>query len=101
MALDKNELVLVTPSDHLIKDQKAYERAVHIAQKEAQQDHLVTFGITPTHPETGYGYIEAEASCTNSEALSVEKFHEKPDLETAKKYFKQNTTHYPLPTTHQ
>ncbi len=101
MALDRSEIVLVTPSDHLIKNEKEYQTVVRKANELAQKDFLVTFGIEPTEPNTGYGYIEAEASSTKSEALSVKKFHEKPDLKTAEKYLEQNkTTHYPPPTTH-
>lgn len=51
-------LLLVLPADHLILDQCAFERAVRDAVSLAEQDYLVTFGIVPTNPETGYGYIE-------------------------------------------
>jgi mannose-1-phosphate guanylyltransferase len=62
MALDSDDLVLVTTSDHLVKDQTAYEKAVLEAKALAEQDNLVTFGIQPTYPETGFGYIEANGS---------------------------------------
>jgi len=81
MALDKDEIVLVTPSDHLIKDEVEYKKVLLQAQELANQDNLVTFGITPTFPETGFGYIE-------SDGLSVKAFHEKPDLQTATEYLK-------------
>ena len=58
MALDYDEIVLVTPSDHLIKDEKEYKKVLKQAQELAKQDNLVTFGITPTFPETGFSYIE-------------------------------------------
>ena len=90
MALDKEEILLVTPSDHLIKDEKEYQKVIQKAKELAKQNYLVTFGITPTEPNTGYGYIEAKASSTKSEVLSVKKFHEKPDLESAKQYIKNN-----------
>jgi mannose-1-phosphate guanylyltransferase len=80
MALPKDELVLVTPSDHLIKDEAAYAKALEKAKDQASQDNLVTFGITPTFAETGFGYIES------GEENSVKAFHEKPDSETAQKY---------------
>ncbi|EQB39191.1 hypothetical protein M947_08540 [Sulfurimonas hongkongensis] len=83
MALDKDEVVLVTPSDHLIKDEAEYQKVIQKAKKLAQEDNLVTFGITPTFAETGFGYIEAEAS-------NVKRFHEKPDLRTAEQYLQQN-----------
>jgi len=79
MALDKEEIVLVTPSDHLIKDEKAYLQAVADAKSLAQENNLVTFGITPQYAETGFGYIEANGS----EVLS---FKEKPDAVTAQAY---------------
>ncbi len=78
-ALDSEDIVLVTPSDHLIKDEKAYKEVVQKAKQLAENNHLVTFGITPTEPNTGYGYIEANGE-------DVVRFHEKPDIETAKKY---------------
>ena len=79
MALDKDEIVLVTPSDHLIKDEAAYTKVLQTAQKLAEDNNLVTFGITPSFAETGFGYIEASG-------LDVKAFHEKPDLKTATKY---------------
>ena len=84
MALEENEIVLVTPSDHLIKDEKEYAKAVQKAKKLAEQDSLVTFGITPTYAETGFGYIE----CVDE--FGVKAFHEKPDLKTAEYYLEQN-----------
>ena len=78
-ALDKEEIVLVTPSDHLIKNEKAYLHAVEKAKDLAQQDQLVTFGITPQYAETGFGYIEADGE-------TVLSFKEKPDSTTAQAY---------------
>jgi len=78
-ALDTEEIVLVTPSDHLIKDEVAYLEAVAKAQKSAQEANLVTFGITPKYPETGFGYIEADGE-------NVLSFKEKPDVVTAQSY---------------
>jgi len=83
-ALDVEEIVLVTPSDHLIKDEDAYFAAVGKAKALAQQDQLVTFGITPEYPETGFGYIEAELQSDERLGLSVKSFKEKPDLEQQK-----------------
>ena len=79
MSLDPDEILLVTPSDHLIKDEIEYKKVLLQAEKLASEDYLVTFGITPTFAETGFGYIEADN-------LNVKAFHEKPDLETAQKY---------------
>jgi len=60
LALDAGEIVLVTPSDHLIKDEAAYLAAVARAKALAEAGNLVTFGIAPQYPETGFGYIEAD-----------------------------------------
>ena len=79
MALDRDEIVLVTPSDHLIKDEEAYAKVISRSVELAQEDNLVTFGIKPTFAETGFGYIEGEGE-------DVKAFHEKPDLETASEY---------------
>lgn len=78
-ALNHDEIVLVTPSDHLIKDEVEYKKVLEQAKKLAEKNTLVTFGIKPTFPETGFGYIEADR-------LDVEAFHEKPDLQTAQSY---------------
>ena len=80
-ALNPDEIVLVTPSDHLIKDEVEYKKVLDIAQKLALEDHLVTFGIIPTYAETGFGYIEADG-------VDAKAFHEKPDFDTATKYLK-------------
>ncbi|MEF3191487.1 MAG: mannose-1-phosphate guanylyltransferase/mannose-6-phosphate isomerase [Campylobacterales bacterium] len=79
MALEPERIVLVTPSDHLIKDRAAYQKVVARARELAEDDYLVTFGIAPTHPETGFGYIEAKGE-------EVLAFHEKPTKERAQAY---------------
>ncbi|KAB7780323.1 MULTISPECIES: mannose-1-phosphate guanylyltransferase/mannose-6-phosphate isomerase [Xanthomonas] len=76
-------LLLVLPSDHVIGDEAAFQAAVRVAAVAAEQGKLVTFGIKPTAPETGYGYIKAAAG---DGAHAVERFVEKPDLATAKSY---------------
>lgn len=81
MALDPDEVVLVTPSDHLIKDEAAYKKVVTRARELAEQNNLVTFGIKPAFAETGFGYIEADGE-------AVKAFKEKPDFETATEYVK-------------
>lgn len=82
MQLDYDEIVLVTPSDHLIKDEKEYEKVLNKAKEFASENKLVTFGITPTFAETGFGYIE-----TVNE-FDVKAFHEKPNFEIATSYLK-------------
>jgi mannose-1-phosphate guanylyltransferase len=92
MALPKDEIVLVTPSDHMIKDEKEYEKVLEKAKELANNNNLVTFGIKPTSPETGFGYIQAKPEY-NDECLmmNVELFKEKPDLETAQSYIDENS----------
>jgi len=85
--LDPQELVLVTPSDHLIKDEKAYAKSIKKAKKLAKKDYLVTFGIKPNFPETGFGYIESDGE-------NVLSFKEKPDLKTAQKYLKKGNYYW-------
>lgn len=84
--LDPNEIVLVTPSDHLINDEVEYEKVIKLAKKLAKENNLVTFGITPEFPETGFGYIEGIKENKDLEYLDVKAFHEKPNYEIAKKY---------------
>ncbi|MDG2525649.1 mannose-1-phosphate guanylyltransferase/mannose-6-phosphate isomerase [Stenotrophomonas sp. HITSZ_GD] len=76
-------LLLVLPSDHVINDEKAFQDAVLEAAKAAREGKLVTFGIVPSAPETGYGYIKA---ASESGTRPVERFVEKPDLVTAQGY---------------
>ncbi|NWF67001.1 MAG: mannose-1-phosphate guanylyltransferase/mannose-6-phosphate isomerase [Campylobacterales bacterium] len=79
MAVDSEEVVLVTPSDHLIKDEVEYQKVIQRAKELANQNYLVTFGIKPTFAETGFGYIEGDHE-------DVVSFKEKPNFETATKY---------------
>lgn len=86
-SLDPKEIMLVTPSDHLIESNEEYTRALHRAKELAQEGYLVTFGITPAYPETGFGYIEADGE-------KVIAFHEKPNLETAKMYLERGDCYW-------
>lgn len=79
MTLPKEEIVLVTPSDHLIKNEKEYRLVLEHAKQLADENYLVTFGIKPSFAETGFGYIEALGE-------EVKAFHEKPDIVRAQKY---------------
>ena len=79
--------MLVLPSDHLIRDSVAFADAVKSAVRLAEQGYLVTFGIAPTGPETGFGYIEADQSRKlGAEGLAVRRFVEKPSREKAEEY---------------
>jgi len=77
--VDPDAILLVTPSDHLIKNETQYQKAVQKASELAEEGYLVTFGIKPEYPETGYGYIHTNGN-------EVLGFKEKPDLVTAQSY---------------
>lgn len=79
-----DDIVLIVPSDHLINDIAAFAETVRKGEKLAQAGYIVTFGIKPTYPETGYGYIKIAKSFETG--FEVEKFVEKPDLVTAQEY---------------
>jgi mannose-1-phosphate guanylyltransferase/mannose-1-phosphate guanylyltransferase/mannose-6-phosphate isomerase len=83
-ARDPDALMLVLPSDHIIRNTVEFALAVATAAQTAEAGYLVTFGITPTAPETGYGYIRAGAPIPDIDgAYSIERFVEKPNLDTA------------------
>ncbi len=86
-AKDPAATLLVLPADHLIQDTAGFHAAIREAQALAQQDKLVTFGITPDTPATGFGYIERGASLkAASNSFAVARFVEKPSLETARQF---------------
>ena len=87
LSLDPNTVVLVSPSDHVIRKKDAYLKVLEKAEKLAEAGALVTFGITPTSPETGYGYIEADGE-------NVKRFVEKPNLEKAKEYLQSGNFYW-------
>jgi mannose-1-phosphate guanylyltransferase/mannose-6-phosphate isomerase len=78
--------MLVLAADHLIQDEKAFAAAVAKAVHLSEKGWLVTFGIQPQYPETGFGYIEAGDSTGHDAGLKVARFVEKPDLKTAEAY---------------
>ena len=83
---DKNAVLLVAPSDHIIDDFAALHNVVNIGLSHVENGNLVTFGITPTHPETGYGYLKVRKEKLSSHGDSfVKHFVEKPNLDKAKK----------------
>lgn len=91
LALEQNSnaILLILPADHVISDIASFHAAIHTAYLAAQADYLVTFGIVPTHPETGYGYIQSGTQLTEigcSTATQVLRFVEKPDSITAEHY---------------
>ncbi|MEO1958624.1 MAG: mannose-1-phosphate guanylyltransferase/mannose-6-phosphate isomerase, partial [Nautiliaceae bacterium] len=84
---DSEDILFVTPSDHLIKNEEKYKESVNRAKELAKKGYLITFGINPNEANTGYGYIEANGE-------DVIKFHEKPDLKTAKEYLKKGNFYW-------
>lgn len=75
--------ILVAPSDHLIRDEQAFQKDVTAAFEHSNADNLITFGIQPNHPAVGYGYIKSE---NTGSLAAVEEFTEKPDLKIAENY---------------
>lgn len=75
----QDPIIIAVPSDHLIKDSKAFAQSVKEGEKLAEQGYIVTFGIRPTYAETGFGYV-------NVSGTKVNRFIEKPDAEQAKKF---------------
>jgi len=85
LALERDAIMLVMPSDHVIHDDVAFRAAIEAAKPLVEQGWLATFGITPDGPETGYGYIKRGEALTDAVAR-VESFVEKPDRATAEAY---------------
>lgn len=86
---DPDAVLLVAPSDHVIPDKVAFHQAVRKGIDQVAKGKLVTFGIIPTHPETGYGYLELSSeTAVVSDVETVKRFVEKPDLENAERMVK-------------
>lgn len=81
---EEDPILLILAADHLIQDVQAFHASIHKALPLASAGKLVTFGIVPTHPETGYGYLEKGESI--GEGFAVSRFVEKPDFATAAEY---------------
>jgi mannose-1-phosphate guanylyltransferase/mannose-6-phosphate isomerase len=95
--LSPESIMIVLPSDHAIPETEKFLNNLKLAIQGAKKDYLVTFGIKPTRPETGYGYIKTKPDKSGKpdkrsklkkpdKLLKVDRFFEKPDLKTAKKY---------------
>lgn len=93
-AQDPQALMLIMPSDHVIGRPDAFHQAIAAATSAAAEGALVTFGIQPTRPETGYGYLRAGASTTHAGVLRLDRFVEKPDLKTAEAYLAEGGTYW-------
>ena len=85
-ATGQDPVLLILAADHYIANSSAFHVAIAQAQVLAQQGHLVTFGITPTHAETGYGYIQCGTAIAGTKGFEIQGFQEKPDAETAQQY---------------
>ncbi|RAI91673.1 mannose-1-phosphate guanylyltransferase [Algoriphagus yeomjeoni] len=86
-AAQPEDILFVTPSDHLIKSGAEYQKAVKRAIQLAKEGYIVTFGLKPSRPETGFGYIEAAGE-------EVKGFREKPNLETAEDFLKSGNFYW-------
>lgn len=94
-AKNPTDLLLVMPSDHIIKNLTAFQKSVLASIPVAQSRWLVTFGIEPTGPATGYGYIqEGDAIVGSTRSLSAKRFVEKPNLENAEKMLAEGGYHW-------
>ena len=91
---DPKANIIVTPSDHIVTDKTEFQRVIkECMQFTSETDAIVTLGMKPNRPETGYGYIQADLSTSslrNKEIFRVDSFREKPNLETAQGYIKKN-----------
>ena len=91
---DPKANIVVTPSDHIVMDTAEFQRVIKECMRfTSETDAIVTLGMKPNRPETGYGYIQADLSTSslrNKEIYRVDSFREKPDLKTAMEYIKKN-----------
>lgn len=87
----KDNIIVVTPADQIIIDEVEFKKSLSLAIDEASNDSIVTLGITPDRPETGYGYIKYKKNVLNANLYSVVEFKEKPNSETAKQYIEEGS----------
>jgi len=91
---DEDPVMVVLPADHIIKQPDQFQHALQIAIRAADEGHLVTFGIQPTRPDTGFGYVQASQEGENDAGCyPVRQFTEKPDMETASRFI-ENGDYY-------
>ncbi|GAB1258035.1 mannose-1-phosphate guanylyltransferase/mannose-6-phosphate isomerase [Aurantivibrio plasticivorans] len=91
MNKDEDPTLLVLPADHLIDEIAEFHRSIFLAIEKAAERALVTFGVVPTRPETGYGYIEVQGKVEAGRPSKALRFVEKPDTETAEEYLSQGS----------
>jgi mannose-1-phosphate guanylyltransferase/mannose-6-phosphate isomerase len=94
--LSSDSVMIVMPSDHIIRDTKQFQDKLRLADEAAQEGYLVTFGMIPTRPETAYGYIRSGQPFRDStqEIFHAEGFFEKPDLKTAEGFLRQGSYYW-------
>ena len=93
----EDEVIFVSPSDHIIRPVDRFAQCVSQSESIARAGHIVTFGIKPVRPETGYGYIRVRSQKSetgNCDFFKVEKFEEKPDIETAIRYVNEGNYYW-------
>ena len=93
MTRGNDPVMVVLPADHIIKDEERFRAHLDIAIRAAQSGKLVTFGIQPTRPDTGFGYIKTHQSA-DARVYDVERFTEKPDLATAERFIKEGNYYW-------
>jgi len=86
--ISDDDVIVVAPSDHIVKDERAFQEALSKAISAASAGYIVTLGIAPTRPDTGFGYIEKMPATQEGGWSEVKRFVEKPDLLTAEEYIK-------------
>ncbi len=94
LALSPDTVMAVLPADHVIPDEEEFCRLLRRGEAAAREGNLVTLGIAPTRPETGYGYIEVAAGSTGLGPFPVSRFVEKPDLERAEQFLKAGSFYW-------
>mgnify|MGYP000232910089 CR=1 FL=1 len=91
-SIDKDSVMLVCPADHSIFPDKDFQKTIQIGFDYALKGNLVTFGITPTRPDEGYGYIELGESLLDEQVYKIKSFKEKPNVKRAISYLKKGNT---------
>lgn len=93
LGCDENEVIFISPSDHIIRPVGKFTEYLKHAEEIAKEGNIVTFGIKPDRPETGYGYIKVRRDRRQA-FFDVERFVEKPDMETARRYINKGNYYW-------
>jgi len=95
LSKELDPIVFIFPADQLILDKNEFIKCMRTAEKEAEKGYIITIGMKPFYPATGYGYIKAKVTRPKAKKYyEVERFVEKPDLKTAKKYLKSGNYYW-------